>query len=63
VVVQRLCNGDPTRVREIGARFASPVYPGDRLSVEAWRDRDGSISFQARTQRGLVLTHGHAVLA
>ena len=62
VLVQRLCGGDPSRLREIGVRFSSPVYPGDRLSVEAWTPKDGVVSFQARTQRGPVLTHGHAVL-
>lgn len=63
VVVQRMCNGDPARLREIGARFAAPVYPGDRLTVEVWSERGGGFSFHAHTQRGPALTHGHAVLA
>jgi acyl dehydratase len=63
VVVQHACDGDPARLREIGARFAAPVYPGDQLSIELWSEPGGGISFRGRTQRGLVLTHGHAVLA
>jgi acyl dehydratase len=63
ILVQRVCGGDPSRLREIGARFSSPVYPGDRLTVEVWNEKDGVVSFQCRTQRGPVLTHGRAVLA
>jgi acyl dehydratase len=63
VLVQRLCGGDPARVREIAARFSAPVYPGDRLSIELWTGKGGVVSFQGRTQRGPVLTHGHAVIA
>lgn len=62
IVVQRLCGGDPTRVREIDARFSAPVYPGDRLSIELWSEKGGGVAFQGRTQRGPVLTHGHAVV-
>jgi acyl dehydratase len=61
-VVQRLCGGDPSRLKEIGARFSAPVYPGDRLSIEAWTEKGGGISFQASTQRGPALTHGHATV-
>jgi acyl dehydratase len=60
IVVERVCNGDPSRVRELGARFTAPVYPGDRLTIAVWIEKDGSASFQGRTQRGPVLTHGHA---
>lgn len=63
VVVQHACDGDPARLLEIGARFAAPVYPGDELSIELWSEHEGGISFAGRTQRGLVLTHGHAILA
>jgi acyl dehydratase len=63
VLVQRLCAGDPTRLKEIGARFSAPVYPGDRLSIEAWNEKGGGVSFLASTQRGPVLTHGHAVIS
>jgi acyl dehydratase len=60
VIVERVCGGDPARLRELGARFAAPVYPGDRLTIDAWIEEDTSASFSARTERGPVLTHGHA---
>jgi acyl dehydratase len=64
IVVQSLCDGDPARLVEIGARFSAPVFPGDRLTVEAWAEKGGGgCAFEARTQRGPVLTRGHAVFA
>jgi acyl dehydratase len=64
ILVEHLGGGDPARLREIGARFSAPVYPGDRLTIEAWDEEGGggSVSFHCRTERGPVLTHGHALL-
>jgi acyl dehydratase len=60
VLVERVCGGDPSRLREIGVRFPAPVYPGDRLTIDVWIEGDGRATFQGSTQRGRVLTHGHA---
>ncbi|MCB0996339.1 MAG: MaoC family dehydratase N-terminal domain-containing protein [Acidimicrobiales bacterium] len=35
-IVQTVCDGDPTALRSIGGRFASPGYNGDELSVRCW---------------------------
>jgi acyl dehydratase len=44
--------------REIRARFARPVTPGDTLTVRAWSDGD-RVLFDAALESGLVaLTHG-----
>ena len=47
----------------IEARFARPVFPGDTLRTEIWRD-GSRISFQCRAagRDGVVLTNGLAVL-
>ncbi|KAF2843103.1 Thioesterase/thiol ester dehydrase-isomerase [Patellaria atrata CBS 101060] len=35
-VLRALGGGDPENLREHGARFASPVKPGDKLEVQMW---------------------------
>jgi acyl dehydratase len=39
-VVDTLLDGDVTRVRSYGTRFAGVVYPGETLRVRMWRGRD-----------------------
>ncbi len=46
-VVCRLCGYDPTRVRRFGARFSSPVYPGDTLEVAIWSVDQGRAIVEA----------------
>lgn len=50
------------RLRSMGARFAGPVWPGDELHVDLWRDGD-IVRFSVRGRDDkLVLTNGVAVL-
>jgi acyl dehydratase len=37
-LVDVVCDGDPARFRSMRGRFASPVYPGDTISVRIWID-------------------------
>jgi acyl dehydratase len=55
-----LCGGDPAKFVSMDARFASPVMPGETLTVKMWRAEDGTASFQtfAGDDR-LVLDGGH----
>jgi acyl dehydratase len=41
-----LCGSDPARFVSMDARFASPVMPGESLTVMMWRTGDGVASFQ-----------------
>lgn len=41
-----LCGGDPARFSSMDARFASPVFPGESLTVKMWRTGDGEAFFQ-----------------
>lgn len=52
---------DPARLRAHALRFSAPVYPGEAISVEMWRDGD-NIAFQARVaaRDALVITHGRS---
>ena len=36
-----LCGSDPARFRSMDARFSSPVFPGESLTVRIWRTGDG----------------------
>ena len=56
-----LCDGDPARFTSMDARFSSPVFPGDELTVSMWRIADGEAVFTTRTQTGQqVITEGKA---
>jgi acyl dehydratase len=38
LLLQALCDGDAGRFRAMDGRFTMPVYPGDALTVEVWRE-------------------------
>ena len=42
-----LCGGDAARFGALKARFSSPVYPGDLLTVQAWHDGPGRVLYRA----------------
>ncbi|MQA81535.1 MAG: enoyl-CoA hydratase [Streptosporangiales bacterium] len=50
----------PAELRRLAARFAAPVYPGDRLDVAAARASDGGLTFTAEVDGAAVLTTGSA---
>jgi acyl dehydratase len=39
------CGGDPARFRHVEARFASPVVPGDALTISMWDVADDTTLF------------------
>ncbi|KKL92873.1 hypothetical protein LCGC14_1880340 [marine sediment metagenome] len=44
-LIAAVCGGDETRLRALDARFSSPVFPGETLRCEIWRD-DAIASFR-----------------
>jgi acyl dehydratase len=64
LLVASECGGDPARLREIWARFSSPVFPGETIRLDLWREH-GRLLFEATIPaRGVkVLAQGHAVIA
>jgi len=59
------CDYDPSRLKSMSVRFSAPVFPGETVRTEAWRDGN-KVRFRARVigQRNLVvLSHGSAELA
>jgi acyl dehydratase len=54
-----LCDGDPARFTSMEARFSSPVFPGDDLTVRMWDTGDGEAIFQTvRTGGTVVIDNG-----
>ncbi|MBU6266793.1 MAG: MaoC family dehydratase N-terminal domain-containing protein [Sphingomonadales bacterium] len=62
-VLAEACGHDPSRLRRFAARMSAPVYPGDTLATEVWRDGD-QIAFRTTVPaRGVtVLDCGAATI-
>ena len=62
-VLASCCNDEPERLKSLQLRFSSPVYPGETLVTELWRDGD-SVSFRSRVaeRNVVVLNNGRAVV-
>ena len=60
-LLKTLCGWNAGRLKEIGARFSSPVYPGETLRVEMWQ-RGEAVQFRTRAVERdvVVLSHGSA---
>jgi acyl dehydratase len=46
-VLKALCGYDPTRLVSFAGRFSAPVFPGETIRTEMWRD-GAVVSFRAR---------------
>ena len=58
-VLKTYCGNDPGRLKSFGLRFSAPVYPGETITTEMWRDAD-TVSFRARVGDRVVLNNGYA---
>ncbi len=58
---KEVCGYDPARLTAMACRFSAPVYPGETIRTEIWRD-GGVVSFRARAvERDVVaIDHGRA---
>jgi acyl dehydratase len=64
LLMRKVCGHDPSRLRSLGARFSSPVFPGENIRIEGYRSADG-VHFHASVpeRRQLVLSQGYAKIA
>ena len=60
-ILRTMCGYDPARFKSIAGRFSAPVYPGETIRTEMWRDGP-IVSFRARlVERDvIVLNNGKA---
>jgi len=63
-VLKALQVNDATQLRSFSLRFSAPVFPGETIRTEVWRDGD-EVSFRARVpaRDTVVLNNGRAVIA
>ena len=56
-----VCDYDPARLKSLFARFSAPVFPGETIRLEMYRER-GEIAFRARAKERdrVVLDYGRA---
>jgi acyl dehydratase len=62
-VLQTYADYDPSAFKQHSARFSAPVYPGETVTMELWKDGN-VISFEAKVKaRGVtVIKSGRTVL-
>lgn len=62
-ILETYADFDPAQLASLSARFSAPVFPGDAISFDLWRDGD-VIAFEARVAARdvVVLRNGRAEL-
>ena len=56
-LLHTLCKGDPLHFQSMDARFSSPVFPGETLTVDMWVDGDEAL-FRTRGDDGRIVLAG-----
>ena len=57
-LLNALCGGDADRFKHIEGRFASPVFPGDALTVKMWNSGAGEALFETYVGDRKVIDQG-----
>jgi len=47
-LLRLVCDYDPTRLKRMDVRFSAPVYPGETIRTEIWREGAGRFGFRCR---------------
>jgi len=47
-LLRTLCGYDPARLKRMEVRFSAPVYPGETIRTEIWREGAGRAGFRCR---------------
>ena len=63
-IVKSCCDYDASRLSSLNTRFSAPVYPGETLQCDIWRQANGQIQFLARSRERnvVVMSHGTATV-
>jgi acyl dehydratase len=59
VIISRLCDGNPGRLRRLAVSFSRPVFPGDTMTTTIWRDNEAEglrcFSYETCNAAGVVV--------
>lgn len=63
-ILKTYCDYDPARLKSLSLRFSSPVFPGETIRTEMWREAN-RVQFRAKViERDIVvLSHGTAEIS
>lgn len=62
-VLRALVDNDAGRIRKIGLRFSSPVFPGETIRTEIWHTGDGTAAFRAIVEERDLMVLNNGVVA
>lgn len=61
-VIDLVADGDPSRLRRIAVRFATPTFLGEELAVSVYDGGEVGYAFEAKCANAEVISHGRAEL-
>lgn len=66
-LLKALGGSDAANIKEFQARFAAPVKPGDKLTIEMWKTGDvedgwEEVRFHTKVGSKVVLSNGRALM-
>ena len=63
-LLKLICDYDPARLKRMDVRFSAPVYPGETIRTEVWREDDYRFAFRSLVaeRNVVVLNNGYAEL-
>lgn len=61
-VLRSVCDYDATRFKRLAARFTSPVYPGETIRFEIWKDVPGVLRLRAHVDARSVIVLNNGVV-
>jgi acyl dehydratase len=61
-LLDALCRNEGARLKRMDARFSAPVFPGESITTDIWREGAGRASFRSRVggRETVVLDNGYA---
>jgi acyl dehydratase len=64
-LLKALCGYDPARLKRMEVRFSAPVFPGETIRTEIWREGEGRFGFRCKVaERDIVaINNGLAEVA